>query len=87
MAAPSKSLRPKARSKTAVMKSVRPKTRPDDLAAGAAAMRGNRIKELERKEEDMMMEAKRDRVKKMAKGGSCRGMGAAKKGGKYSRMG
>lgn len=57
-------------------KSIRPKARPADLAAGAAAARGNRIKKMERKEEDMM---------KMAKGGMARGCGAATKGKRYSR--
>lgn len=87
MPAPKKSIRPKARSKTAVMESIRPKARPDDLDAIAAAVRGNRIKELERKEEDMMKKAKGGKVRKMAAGGMARGCGAATKGKRYSRSG
>lgn len=70
MAAPSKSLRPKARSNTAVMKSPRPRARPETIDVSPKAEKGDQ-----------------EHVKKMAKGGMCRGMGAATKGGKYSRMG
>lgn len=66
-------------------KSLRPKVRPADLAAGAAVSRGNRIKEMERDEEDMMKKAKGGKVKKMAAGGMARGCGAATKGKRYSR--
>ena len=59
--------------------SKRPTPRPDDLADGAAIARGNRAS---KREAGMKAGGK---VKKMAMGGKCRGMGAATKGGNYSR--
>jgi hypothetical protein len=60
-------------------KSPRPTKRPDDLAEGAAIARGDRAA---RRDAGMKAGGK---VKKMAMGGKCRGMGAATKGGNYSR--
>jgi len=82
MAAPKKSLRPKMRPQ--MRPQMRPKMRPDDLEAGAAVERGNRMNELEAKEgEALMKKAYGGKVKKMAMGGKCRGMGAATRGGNY----
>lgn len=79
MPAPKKSLRPKARPDgTAPKKSIRPKARPDDMEERMAVERGNRMNEMEAKEGEALI--------KKAKGGMCRGMGAATKGGKF-RMG
>ena len=60
-------------------KSPRPMKRPDDLAEGAAVARGNRAS---KREAGMKAGGK---VKKMAMGGKCRGMGAATRGGNFSR--
>lgn len=64
-----KSPRPKANPRKSAMmkKSPRPKAKPDDLEAGAALQRAMRHSQPD----------------KMAMGGKCRGMGAAKKGGNY----
>lgn len=81
-------------------KSTRPKARDpkkaDDFMAGQAVKRGNNAARRRAKEAAMDEKAKKPmkkmcggkmKAKKMASGGSCRGMGAAKKGGKYSRAG
>jgi hypothetical protein len=66
-------------------KSPRPTKRPDDLAEGAAIARGNRRDQgPSRREMEAGMKAG-GKVKKMAMGGKCRGMGAATKGGNFSR--
>lgn len=65
-------------------KSPRPSQRPS-----TAVERGNRAAELEASEyNDVLRNGGRGmksggKVKKMAKGGMCRGMGAASRGGKY----
>lgn len=64
-------------------KSTRPKARDDD---GMAVKRGNTAAKRRAKEAAMDKKDKKP-AKKMAGGGKCRGMGAAKKGGKYSRSG
>jgi hypothetical protein len=51
-------------------KSIRPKARPEGIEYDGAVERGNRA-------------ADREGADKMAKGGMCRGMGAAKRGGSY----
>lgn len=89
--APTKSMRPQARPTSAPSTSARPRTRPSDLAAGAAVGRGNRAREREERESEGLRPPKKKmgggamKTKKYAKGGTARGMGAAKKGGKYSR--
>lgn len=86
--APMKSKRPKAR--PGVMKSKRPKARPADLKqrfdeAGAVA-RGNRAAQMEGQDyEDFAKKKKSGGVIKKKSGGMCRGMGAATRGGKYSK--
>lgn len=70
--------------------SKRPRPRPS-----TPAERGNRAAELEASEyndvlrnggrEKTERKAKGGKVKKMAQGGKCRGMGAATRGGNYSR--
>ena len=69
MAAPKKSLRPRAR---------------DD--EGMAVKRGNTAAKRRAKEAKMDEKAKKP-VSKKAVGGVARGMGAAKKGGRFSRAG
>lgn len=69
-----KSLRPKARPK----KSLRPKARPKGLSDAGAVDRGNRAAEREAQDYKSIVQHK-------ASGGICRGMGAATRGGKYSR--
>lgn len=65
--------RPKANPRKSPMmgKSPRPKVKPEDLEAGAALQRAIRNSQPD----------------KMAMGGKCRGMGAAKKGGSYGKNG
>ena len=71
--------------------SPRPKMRPSDAAERAAAERGNRAaRRQQSEEEDILRNGGRGmkaggKVKKMAMGGKCRGMGAATRGGNYSR--
>ena len=89
MKAPKKSLRPKARD---------PK-KAQDFMEGQAVKRGNTAAKRRAKEAAMDEKAKKPMkkayggkmgkksMKKMASGGSCRGMGAAERGGKYSRTG
>jgi len=89
MAAPTKSKRPKARD---------PK-KAQDYMDGQAVKRGNNdakrrakqaaMEEKAKKPMKKMSGGKMDKkpMKKMAGGGSCRGMGAATKGGKYGRSG
>lgn len=69
-----KSLRPKARPK----KSLRPKARPKGLSDAGAVDRGTRAAGREAQDYKSIVENK-------ASGGICRGMGAATRGGKYSR--
>ena len=71
MAAPKTSPRPKARPSAAPSKSKRP---PKNMPMFDAPSP---------REEEPMKKAKGGAVKKMAKGGMCRGMGAAKRGGNY----
>ena len=75
-----KSLRPKARPKknTAPKKSLRPKARPKGLSDAGAVDRGTRAAGREAQDYRSIVENK-------ASGGMCRGMGAATRGGKYSR--
>lgn len=68
-------LRPQARPERA---RLRPQARPDNLAAGAAVARGNRAAQREAETDGAL-------VQKKAGGGTVRGMGAAKKGGKFTR--
>ena len=86
--APMKSKRPMAR--PGMMKSKRPKARPDDLkersAKAGAVARGNRAAQMEGQDyEDCAKKKKSGGVVKKKSGGMCRGMGAATKGGKYSK--
>lgn len=89
--APAKSMRPQARP-TKDKKPMRPRARPADLEAGGAVARGNRAAEREARENPDRKPKKKMgggamKTKKYAKGGTARGMGAATKGGKYSRAG
>jgi len=73
--APKKSPRPKANPKSgAPTSSPRPKTRSDYEIEHAV---GSSVK----------YQKSGGKMKKMATGGMCRGMGAAKKGGKYAKNG
>ena len=47
----------------AVAKSLRPKSRPDDLMEGQAVGRGNRMKERERREEEGLMPGGKRRMR------------------------
>lgn len=74
-----------------VDKSPRPVRRPSTAAERAAAERGNRAARRESLEEEDIrpnnpkgMKAG-GKVEKMAMGGKCRGMGAASRGGNFSR--
>ena len=76
--------RPKPRpdSKMAPKSSMRPRTRSDKKAeddADAAADRAMKHSQ----PPNLVYKAMGGKVSKMAMGGMCRGMGAAKKGGKY----
>jgi hypothetical protein len=80
--------RPKPRpdSKLAPKGSIRPRTRSDKEAedeADAAADRAMKHSQPPK----LVYKAAGGAVKKMAMGGMCRGMGAAKKGGSYSKGG
>jgi hypothetical protein len=80
MAAPTSSPRPRANpQRTAPMRSPRPKPRPD-RETQAIWDRSARFAEQELRDAGMK---KGGRVKRMAKGGMCRGMGAATRGGNY----
>lgn len=88
--APTKSKRPVARpSRMAPKKSPRPKARPnDDMQARGALRRANNAAEMEADDAKMFAPKRKacgGKMKKMATGGTVRGMGAAKKGGKFSR--
>lgn len=77
------------RKPTSPAKSLRPKSRPDDMAA---AGRGMRAKEREERESKGLIPKKKMaggamKTKKYAKGGMARGCGAATKGKSYSRSG
>jgi hypothetical protein len=72
-----KSPRPKAKP----MKSPRPKPRPADLMENYNLMRAIKGTDAKAVKEDLKA------AKKMAMGGKCRGMGAAKKGGSYGKNG
>ena len=79
--APSSSLRPKPRPKAT---SLRPKVRPTKKSAAGGSLKavpeGNKgLKKLPT--------AVRNKMGFMQKGGSCKGMGAATRGGKFSRNG
>lgn len=76
MAAPSKSKRPMARDAK----------KAQDYMDGQAVKRGNNAARRRAKEAAMDEKAKKP-VSKKASGGRCRGMGAATKGGKYSKSG
>lgn len=80
MKPPMKSLRPKARpeSKMAPKSSKRPMTRTDKEISDMA---DHSIKQ------GIKYQKAGGKVSKMAGGGMCRGMGAAKKGGSYSKDG
>ena len=64
--------------------SLRPVPRPSTAKERASADAALRASQREAADRDMGMKAG-GKVKKMAMGGKCRGMGAAKKGGNYSR--
>ena len=73
-------------------KSPVPRRRPREIEImaeeRAAAERGNRAAEREARDAESLMPQRRSyggKVKKMMNGGTCRGMGAATRGGKYSR--
>jgi hypothetical protein len=73
-----KPARPKARPSAAPTSSKRPpKNMPEALMLDAPSPR----------EEEPMKKMMGGKVMKKAKGGMCRGMGAAKKGGKYMKNG
>jgi hypothetical protein len=74
MAAPKTSPRPKARPTAAPSKSKRP---PKNMPMFDAPSP---------REEEPMKKMMGGKVMKKAKGGMCRGMGAAKKGGSYKAM-
>ena len=79
--APSSSLRPKPRPKAT---SLKPKVRPTKKSAAGGSLKsvpeGNKgLKKLPT--------AVRNKMGYMKKGGSCRGMGKATRGGSYGRMG
>jgi len=81
MKPPMKSPRPKPKT-AAPMASKRPRTRSDkefDDEADAAADRAMKHSQPPK----LVYKAGGGKVKKMAMGGMCRGMGAAKKGGSY----
>jgi hypothetical protein len=63
------------------MKSPRPKPRPADLMENYNLMRAMKGTDAKAVKEDLKA------AKKMAMGGKCRGMGAAKKGGSYGKNG
>lgn len=81
--APKKSPRPKSRPKSddkmAPKKSPRPPSRPKGLKSGPAVAAGNNAARRRAKEDDALY------PENMAKGGKVRGMGAAKRGGKFTR--
>lgn len=72
-------------------KSPRPTPNPrrnTDMGTDSAVGRGNRAAEREARDAESLMPQRRSyggKVKKMMNGGTCRGMGAATRGGKYSR--
>lgn len=72
-----KSPRPKANPKRPAAKPMRPKKNPMYDMMSPQSVEGRSTREMK----------KGGAVKKMAMGGSCRGMGAAKKGGKYTKAG
>lgn len=86
MPAPKTSKRPKARS-SAPKKSLRPKARPEMIGASrSGGTRGIDPKENYSAEDFKKLVGKKaygGKVKKMASGGKCRGMGAATRGGAY----
>lgn len=80
------------KSTTAVSRTIKPRPRPDDLGAAEALARGERAAAREAQDAaDFVVKKARGgkcgSPKKMATGGMCRGMGAAKRGGKYSKSG
>lgn len=91
MAGPTTSPRPKARP-LAPAKSPRPASKPNAAEAGAVA-RGNRSSKYEAEDLAIRKLSQENKMKcggkvsKMAVGGKVRGMGAAKKGGKFSKNG
>jgi len=73
-------------------KSPVPRRRPREIEImaeeRAAAERGNRAAEREARDAESLMPQRRSyggKIKKMMNGGTCRGMGAATRGGNYSR--
>ena len=90
MAKMKSSARPKARPGAATKSSARPKKRPADLEArnleARAVEGGRRASKREAADAATFMKKKKaGGVMKKAAGGTVRGMGAATKGGKYSR--
>ena len=86
----SESIKPKPRPKAT---SLRPKVRPTKKSAGGGSLKavpeGNKgLKKLPTTVRNKMgYMAYGGKTKKMKSGGSCRGMGKAKRGGNYGRMG
>lgn len=81
MPAPTKSARPTARPRSV-------ERRAEEAKRAASQRASDNISRYDA--EDMMLtqrRAKGGKVKKMASGGMCRGMGKATKGGKYSKNG
>jgi len=77
MPAPKKSIRPK----------LRDAKKAGEYAAGKAVKRGNNAAKREAYDQKTLAKKKcGGKVKKMKSGGMCRGMGAATRGGKYSRV-
>lgn len=79
-------------SPSAVAKTIRPKPRPDDLGMAATLGRAERAAKREAQDAADFVTKKAGggmcgSPKKMATGGKCRGMGAAKRGGKYGKSG
>lgn len=72
-------------SKLAPKTSPRPKKRPADIEAMGAVDRGNRSAMAEGADTQALKAF--NGVQKKAKGGMCRGMGAATRGGKYTKAG
>jgi hypothetical protein len=80
MAKTKKSMRPVPRPSRGMESSLRPVPRPSTAKERASADAALRASQREAADRDMGMKAG-GKVKKMAMGGKCRGMGAAKKGG------
>jgi len=84
---PKTSLRPRARPTTRSV--TRPRARPDNLYAdyqAAMAVEGGNREAAREARENPKRKSPKESPEKMAKGGMCRGMGAATRGGKYKAM-